>query len=398
MVGVVCGSVSVGVVSGGAVSVVVSVSGGAVSVVVVFVCSQLVAALVHQVEEVIEAALQRVPHVRVHPPRKRVDDLVDVGHVVAPRAVPDGVEARAHASLADPAGLSNPAVAGDRTPWPPGSASPPSPRRIPRPAPRGRGRWRLWPGPSLAPAYSRLASSERQPGLLDRPGRLLDRILHPPPLGRPPLGVEEEPGRPAVAVPRLARAAGIEQPLARRTRRARCPPGPGSRTTCPVPLPWNQSATWEWPDRAHAGLHDLHALAGLPLGEHVLPDRVARAGVEQADLAAVGGGRQPGEELERLRGDVLPGPPRGLRGVVEKSEMSIAPVTTRSWLPARTRSHRSRASATQPSGSAPYPTRSPRHQVSSTPVVSTSSSTARSAGRLPWTSESRAMRIRSLLQ
>src|SRR5687767_10892070 len=76
----------------------------------------------------------------------------------------------------------------------------------------------------------------------------------------------------------------------------------------------------------------------------------------------------------------------------------MSPVTTRSWLPANERWHRSRASCTQPSGCAPYPTRSPRHQISSTPSLSTSARTASKAGRFPWTSESRAMRIWGVLQ
>ena len=39
--------------------------------------------------------------------------------------------------------------------------------------------------------------------------------------------------------------------------------------------------------------------------------------------------------------------------LAEKSEIGISPVTTRSWFPASERSQRSRASWTQPSGSAP---------------------------------------------
>ena len=72
--------------------------------------------------------------------------------------------------------------------------------------------------------------------------------------------------------------------------------------------------------------------------------------------------------------------------------MSISSVTTRSWLPAR---HPERASTavTQASGLGPYPTRSPKHQISSVPVASMSSSTASRAGKFAWTSEMTATRI-----
>ena len=45
-------------------------------------------------------------------------------------------------------------------------------------------------------------------------------------------------------------------------------------------------------DRAHARLHQVHALVGLPGGQHVLPDRVARRGVVEADRAVVRSGLQ----------------------------------------------------------------------------------------------------------
>ena len=67
-------------------------------------------------------------------------------------------------------------------------------------------------------------------------------------------------------------------------------------------------------DRAHARLHQVHALVGLPGREHVLPDRIARRGVPEADLAAVLEGAQAAQELERVGSDRLARPARRRRG------------------------------------------------------------------------------------
>src|SRR5438094_3969588 len=69
------------------------------------------------------------------------------------------------------------------------------------------------------------------------------------------------------------------------------------------------------------------------------------------------------------------------------SRRGISPVTARSWLPARHTAVCSRASSTHTSGSAPYPTRSPRHHSSAASLAATASSVASNACRLPWMSE-----------
>ncbi len=68
-------------------------------------------------------------------------------------------------------------------------------------------------------------------------------------------------------------------------------------------------------DGADPRLHSVHALVRLPGGEHVLPNRVARAGVVEADLAAGVGRLEASQERKRLLGDRLPRPARGRGGV-----------------------------------------------------------------------------------
>ena len=106
----------------------------------------------------------------------------------------------------------------------------------------------------------------------------------------------------------------------------------------------------------------MHSSA-CQLGEHVLPDRVARAGVVEAELAPGVGGPQAAQVVERLGSRCAPGSSgRRLRRWRRNRRCRCAPVTTRSWLPARQTSQRSRASATQPSGCRPV-----AHQVAETP-------------------------------
>ena len=55
------------------------------------------------------------------------------------------------------------------------------------------------------------------------------------------------------------------------------------------------------PDQADALPLDVEALARLRDREHVLPDRVARAGVVEADAGRLAERGKPGEELARRR-------------------------------------------------------------------------------------------------
>ena len=156
----------------------------------------------------------------------------------------------------------------------------------------------------------------------------------------------------------------------------------------------NQSATCEWPTAATRGVHQVDALLRLPGREHVLPDRVARAGVVERGLPGRVGGGERSQVGHRVLADRLLRPAGGRRGaggevrdrdltcdhqVVVPGERQVAPVAGE--LDALVRLRRR------------SPTRSPRHQTSSTASSSTSPSTASKAGRFPWTSDSRAMRI-----
>src|SRR5690242_7063198 len=56
----------------------------------------------------------------------------------------------------------------------------------------------------------------REAGLLDGASRLLDRVLHAVPRGRPALEVEQEPRGARIAVARLTHAARVQYPVALR--------------------------------------------------------------------------------------------------------------------------------------------------------------------------------------
>ena len=104
---------------------------------------------------------------------------------------------------------------------------------------------------------------------------------------------------------------------------------------------------------------DVEAQLGLQRREHVLPHGVARAGVIQADGLVHPGRLEGAQEFERPRADRLLGPPGSQappRGRTRRGRARR--MTPRSWLPARHTAAWSRASSTQASGSAPYPTRS----------------------------------------
>ena len=147
------------------------------------------------------------------------------------------------------------------------------------------------------------------------------------------------------------------------------------------------------PDEADPMALDIEAQLGLKRREDVLPDRITRARVEQTDRLLQAARLEPGEVLAGLGGDRLLRPPRRqLRPARELLERQRA-ATPRSWLPARQIAACSRARSTHASGSAPYPTRSPRHHISSHPAPAMSWSTASKACRFPCTSDTTAIRI-----
>ena len=184
-----------------------------------------------QLEQVVEARRARASRTsRIHARGQRVEDLLRrwCSSVVRRR----GSALAARRSGARPA--VEPVLERGRAAAP-GSGCPRR-RRSPRPAaaPRSASASSGCGARSLT-GRCRAArpATARQAGLLDRLGGLVDRVLHAPPLGRPALGVQQEPRGARVAVARLAHPAGVEQPLAlgqvllhagrRRARRRRLP-------------------------------------------------------------------------------------------------------------------------------------------------------------------------------
>ncbi len=124
------------------------------------------------------------------------------------------------------------------------------------------------------------------------------------------LGVELQPGCARIAVTRLADAAGVEQPGAA----TQLEQGVVARLGTAGVVPGAAVGTAEeerhvrvadQPDAARVG---VDAGVGLLAGEHVLPDRVARRGVEEADLTALALRLELAQELQRLLADVCPRP------------------------------------------------------------------------------------------
>ena len=94
-------------------------------------------------------------------------------------------------------------------------------------------------------------------------------------------------------------------------------------------------------DRAHARLHQVHALVGLP-GRRARTPRPGRAATRgRGRSRGRRSGAQGAQELERARRRCCSRVHSAAAAALdEKSAMSISPVTTRSWLPARQRSQR----------------------------------------------------------
>ena len=147
---------------------------------------------------------------------------------------------------------------------------------------------------------------------------------------RPVVGVELQPGGARVAVARLADAAGVEQPgaLVEVEQRRRRPPGRRARSRGRAPPSGRvkKSATCEWPIRPIRSAWASRPGFGLVDREHVLPDRVARGGVEEAEAVV----RERRREAARgtrssPRSAPLAGPlDRHLRGLREGRDVERA--------------------------------------------------------------------------
>ncbi len=103
------------------------------------------------------------------------------------------------------------------------------------------------------------------------------------------LGVELQPGGARVAVARLADAAGVDQPAAAAELEQGAVAGLGAAGLV------RRAAIGPVEEEGDVGVADqadplrvgVHAGVGLLAGEHVLPDRIARRGVEEADALAL---------------------------------------------------------------------------------------------------------------
>ena len=148
-------------------------------------------------------------------------------------------------------------------------------------------------------------------------------------------------------------------------------------------------------DQPDALLLDVEAGVGLlgRRGRTPRPGRGARRGRGRRPRGCPAGSSSRTNSRVALR-DVVARPVDRRRGGLREGGDVSAPSTARSWLPARQSAQRSRTRSAQASGSAPYPSTSPRHQISSTAAASIASSTASSAARLAWMSVIAATRRR----
>ena len=194
-----------------------------------------------------------------------------------------------------------------------------------------------------------------QPGGADRRRRARHVVLRAPPLDgarRPCRAAARRraasPSRGWPTLPGLTSQRAAGQLLARRRRgaRGRWPARPRRRT--------KDSATCEWPIEQQRLGRGVEAQLGQQRAQHVLPDRVARAGVEEADavLGVLGAQRAPASR--GARASITSWVQRAASAAPrENSSSGSSPVTARSWLPARHSAACSRTSAQQSLGSAP---------------------------------------------
>src|SRR3954454_14390413 len=151
-----------------------------------------------------------------------------------------------------------------------------------------------------------------QAGGADGRSGACDVVLAALPRRRRRRGVQEQPGRPRVAVARLADGAGIDEPLAGAYRGALAGAARlagGDVALGPVEAERHVGVS----DQADAARLLVEAQLGEQRAQDVLPDRVARAGMEEPDLALVALGLQAGEPLHVVTIEHLLGPARGDR-------------------------------------------------------------------------------------
>jgi arginyl-tRNA synthetase len=167
----------------------------------------------------------------------------------------------------------------------------------------------------------------RQARREDRLGGGGDVVGNPVEAGGPVVGVELQPGGAGVAVARLPDAAGVEQPLAALQRQQGPVAGLGAgRVAGSGAVPAGEEegdvGVADQPDPLRLGVHPRLRLVGR---QHVLPDRIAGGGVEEADALALAGRLQSPQEIQARRAGVLARPlDRRRRGLREGGDVEPA--------------------------------------------------------------------------
>src|SRR4051812_3382463 len=125
--------------------------------------------------------------------------------------------------------------------------------------------------------------------------------------------VQEQPGGPRVAVARLADGAGVDEPLAVADRGALAgAPGLAGRDVALRAVEAQRHVGV--PDQADAPRLLVEAQLGEQRAQDVLPDRIARACVEEPDLTLVALWLQAGEPVDVVAVEHLLGPAGRDRG------------------------------------------------------------------------------------
>src|SRR5581483_5617762 len=134
---------------------------------------------------------------------------------------------------------------------------------------------------------------------------------------------EQEPGRTGIAVPRLADRARVEQPAVAAERDLR----PGRRVAAPelAGVDRHGERNVAVPDEDDRRRRLLECRGGRLVGEDVLPDRVAGAGVEELRAVGLGEWLEPVEERFRPPSDGAARPQR--RGGCVRREVLDVDVT-----------------------------------------------------------------------
>ena len=244
--------------------------------------------------------------------------------------------------------------------------------------------------PCCEPRGERLRQA-RVPDLRLRP---LDRIRDSAERCPPALVVNQEPRGARVAVAGLADRAGVEEPPRARRGRRSVPAGARPPSTRVAVDTASASATWLWPTSTSGAGVAASAARRRPSREHVFPDRVARAAVEELDAGARAAAARATRGTRAAASSSTPRVQRGRRGrlageVVERDladhdEVVVADEADVGPLADERDSTRSARPVADEVAEAP--------ELVGAGPASTSASTASSACRFAWMSEMTATR------